>query len=91
MKFCGYETICLAIISLLSCVILWYPFANWQRRALFYWLRTTYGVMSFPFLIFKVPVLTTILLHTKRMGYNEHGDTVCAVAASNRTDSTIAT
>lgn len=79
MKFCGYETVSFAIIIALATAVLWFPLDEWQRKALLYWIRTAYGLFSFPFLAFKIPLLANILMHTRAMGYNELGDTVRAV------------
>lgn len=76
MKFCGYETVSFIIIMALAGLVLWLPLETWQRQALFYWIRTAYGLFSFPFLAFKIPVLANVLMHTRQMGYNEQGDTV---------------
>ncbi|KAG3121732.1 hypothetical protein PI124_g987 [Phytophthora idaei] len=76
MKFCGYETVSFIIIMALAGLVLWLPFESWQRQTLFYWIRTAYGLFSFPFLVFKIPVLANVLMHTRQMGYNEQGDTV---------------
>ncbi len=76
MKFCGYETFLFCGIVGLACGILYYPFEPWQRKALFYWIRSAYGLFSLPFVAFKIPVLANILMHTNRMGYNEDGETV---------------
>ncbi|CAH0488177.1 unnamed protein product [Peronospora farinosa] len=76
VKFCGYETVSFIVIMALAGLVLWLPFEPWQRQALFYWIRTAYGLFSFPFLIFKIPVLAKVLMHTRQMGYNEQGDTV---------------
>lgn len=76
MKFCGYETVSFAVIVVLICAVLWLPFEPWQRKALFYWIRTAYGLFSLPFVAFKIPLLANVLMHTRRMGYNERGETV---------------
>ncbi|KAE9028629.1 hypothetical protein PR003_g5716 [Phytophthora rubi] len=76
MKFCGYETVSFTVIIALAGLALWLPFESWQRQALFYWIRTAYGLFSFPFLVFKIPVLANVLMHTRQMGYNEQGETV---------------
>ncbi|POM73398.1 Hypothetical protein PHPALM_9760 [Phytophthora palmivora] len=76
MKFCGYETVSFIVIMALAGLVLWLPFESWQRQTLFYWIRTAYGLFSFPFLVFKIPVLANVLMHTRQMGYNEQGDTV---------------
>ncbi|KAF4321439.1 hypothetical protein G195_005345 [Phytophthora kernoviae 00238/432] len=79
MKFCGYETVSFILIMVLAGLVMWLPFESWQRQALFYWIRTAYGLVSFPFLIFKIPVLANVLMHTRQMGYNEQGETVRSV------------
>ncbi|TYZ60782.1 hypothetical protein PybrP1_006415 [[Pythium] brassicae (nom. inval.)] len=84
MKFCGYETASFTVIVALVGVVLWLPFAPWQRKALFYWVRTAYGLFSLPFVAFKIPLLANVLLHTRRMGYNERGETVRAVVVAER-------
>ncbi|KAG7397056.1 hypothetical protein PHYBOEH_001334 [Phytophthora boehmeriae] len=76
MKLCGYETVSFILIMALASLVMWLPFESWQRQALFYWIRTAYGLVSFPFLIFKIPVLANVLMHTRQMGYNEQGETV---------------
>uniref|UniRef100_K3WUT2 Uncharacterized protein n=1 Tax=Globisporangium ultimum (strain ATCC 200006 / CBS 805.95 / DAOM BR144) TaxID=431595 RepID=K3WUT2_GLOUD len=76
MKFCGYETISFAIIVVLVCIVLYLPFETWQRKALLYWIRTAYGLFSLPFVAFKIPILANVLMHTRRMGYNNRGETV---------------
>ncbi|KAJ8516143.1 hypothetical protein ON010_g18480 [Phytophthora cinnamomi] len=76
MKFCGYETVSFLVIMSLASLVQWLPFESWQRQALFYWIRTAYGLFSFPFLVFKIPVLANVLMHTRQMGYNEQGETV---------------
>jgi hypothetical protein len=79
IKLCGYETVSFGIIVALACFILWMPFESWQQKALLYWLRTAYGLFSLPFVLFKIPLLANVLLHTHRMGYNVHGETVRVV------------
>ncbi|KAL7694659.1 hypothetical protein Plhal304r1_c001g0002521 [Plasmopara halstedii] len=76
IKFCGYETVTFVITMAVASLVFWLPFESWQRKQLFYWIRTAYGLLSFPFLVFKVPVLANVLMHTRQMGYNEQGDTV---------------
>lgn len=81
MKFCGYETLAFALMVALVALVLALPFAPWQRKALFYWLRTAYGLFSLPFVAFKIPLVASVLMHTRRMGYNERGETVRMVVA----------
>jgi len=76
MKLWGYETISFCIILLLALIVVFSPLDDWQREALLFWVRTLYGLLSFPYIPFKVPLLANILLHTRRMGYDEDGKTV---------------
>ena len=46
---------------------------NWQFRSRFFFGRIVYGLLSFPFLIFQLPVLNGILTHTNPTGYNPQG------------------
>jgi hypothetical protein len=44
-------------------------FSEWQFSADLYWGRTIYGLLSFPFILFKIPGLSLILTHAKPTGY----------------------
>lgn len=44
-----------------------------QLKACVFWCKVLYALLSFPFLLFVVPVLTTVLTHCDQTGYNEHG------------------
>eukprot|EP00929_Paragymnodinium_shiwhaense_P041961 TRINITY_DN21793_c0_g1_i1.p1 TRINITY_DN21793_c0_g1~~TRINITY_DN21793_c0_g1_i1.p1 ORF type:complete len:471 (+),score=85.66 TRINITY_DN21793_c0_g1_i1:41-1453(+) len=44
-----------------------------QFKANVFWSKCVYALLSFPFLVFKVPVISSILTHSKATGYNEHG------------------
>ncbi|KAF0697056.1 Aste57867_12240 [Aphanomyces stellatus] len=76
MKLCGYETITFCITMALALVVNVVVASTWQRQMLMFWIRTLYGLLSFPFLPFKIPVLENVLMHTSRMGYDDHGRTV---------------
>ena len=47
-----------------------------KLRASYYWIQTIYGLLSFPFVIFKLPVAAAVLMHCKPTGYNLQGKTV---------------
>ena len=49
--------------------------------ALLYWLRAAYGVLALPFVIFKVPVVGTVLSHTRGVGYDPEGRTRYSIRA----------
>ncbi|KAG9403389.1 hypothetical protein AC1031_006035 [Aphanomyces cochlioides] len=76
MKLCGYETITFCITMALALAVNMAVTLTWQRQMLMFWIRTLYGLLSFPFLPFKIPVLENVLMHTCRMGYDERGRTV---------------
>ncbi|OQS03690.1 hypothetical protein THRCLA_03996 [Thraustotheca clavata] len=76
MKLCGYETISFCIIVALALAAHLCLEMTWQRQTIMFWIRTLYGLLSFPYLPFKIPLVENILLHTCRMGYDERGRTV---------------
>jgi len=38
-----------------------------------YWSRTLYGLLSYPFTVFALPVVGMVLTHSQPTAYNEHG------------------
>jgi len=54
--------------------------ANALKTDLF-WAKTLYGLFSFPFLIFLVPLLATLLTHAKTTGYAPSGKCVPLLSA----------
>jgi len=52
---------------------------NWQLLTSFYWLRTIYGLLALPFVLFKLPIMGSLLTPTKGTGYNKYGKTVIKV------------
>ena len=49
---------------------------NWKLAMSFFWVKAFYGMMSFPFIVLKMPILTTLVSHAKPTGYNPWGYTV---------------
>jgi hypothetical protein len=49
----------------------WYP--EWKVKADVYWLRCVYALLSFPFVIFKLPPLSLVLTHARPTGYTRTG------------------
>ena len=49
---------------------------NWKFAMTLYWIKAFYGLMSFPFALLKVPVISWILSHARPTGYNPYGNTV---------------
>eukprot|EP00746_Dinoflagellata_sp_MGD_P140548 gnl/MRDRNA2_/MRDRNA2_73791_c0_seq1.p1 gnl/MRDRNA2_/MRDRNA2_73791_c0~~gnl/MRDRNA2_/MRDRNA2_73791_c0_seq1.p1 ORF type:complete len:414 (+),score=69.61 gnl/MRDRNA2_/MRDRNA2_73791_c0_seq1:63-1304(+) len=46
---------------------------EWQLRADIYWIQTLYGVTAFPFAIFTLPVLQSLLTHSRKTAYDSEG------------------
>ena len=49
---------------------------NWRFTATLYWLQALYGIASVPFLIFCVPLLSSLFTHAKPTGYDQDGNCV---------------
>jgi len=49
---------------------------EWLFREDLFWLKTVYGLCSFPFVFFLTPGLSDLLLHTRPTGYNRAGQCV---------------
>mmetsp|Transcript_73148 Transcript_73148/g.160018 ORF Transcript_73148/g.160018 Transcript_73148/m.160018 type:complete len:542 (+) Transcript_73148:86-1711(+) len=46
---------------------------TWQGHTAIFWARVFYAFLSFPFVIFLIPGLSSVLTHTTPTGYNRHG------------------
>lgn len=46
---------------------------EWQIRADMYWLKTLYGLLSAPFVVFVLPIFAQVLLHLRPTGYTPDG------------------
>jgi len=57
---------------------------HWQFRATLYWTKTTYGLLSLPFLAFVVPPFNSIFTHAVPTGYDQAGDVVRVLSARQR-------
>lgn len=49
---------------------------NWKTGMLLYWVKTLYGLFSFPFFLMQLPVISSVLVHVRPTGYNRWGVTV---------------
>jgi len=48
---------------------------GWQVQATLYWIRTLYGLLAFPFVVFKLPLMGGLLTRAKQTGYDQRGRT----------------
>lgn len=46
---------------------------TWSGHTAIYWARVFYSFLSFPFVFFLIPGLSSILSHTRTTGYNRNG------------------
>eukprot|EP00760_Papus_ankaliazontas_P009380 PhM_4_TR14061/c0_g1_i1/m.9979 len=49
---------------------------NWKLRMTWFWIKTLYGLLSFPFVVLSLPVIVTLLTHAKPTAFNKFGNTV---------------
>ena len=71
-----YNSVVLAVTLLLSCV----TFATMTKPSLvfaaLYWVRVWHGLMSLPFVVFKLPLANRLLVGAVPTGYDRYGNTV---------------
>jgi hypothetical protein len=83
-----YETVCVLLSIVLTTIVLYYfqyhqgegsaepRMKRWQAASLLYWVQCLYGMLSFPFVLFKIPIIRQVLTHTSPVGYDQLGFTV---------------
>jgi hypothetical protein len=49
---------------------------NWKFNGTLFWIRALYGLLSFPFILLRVPGISAAFSHAKPTGYNPYGKTV---------------
>ncbi len=75
-----WDTFTIALLLLLAIVSYFILHQErWQLETTLYWLRTVYGLLSLPFVVFKLPIIRNILIPIKATGYNRDGETVLCV------------
>lgn len=50
--------------------------SNWKFTMSLYWIKALYGILSFPFVLLKLPVISSFICHARPTGYNPFGRTV---------------
>jgi hypothetical protein len=48
---------------------------GWRLGQTLFWIRTTYCLTLFPFIIFKLPMMNPLLTHSHKTGYDSRGRT----------------
>lgn len=54
-------------------------FQNWRFRAHIYWIKVFYSFMTFPFMLWSLPVLSSLVSHAKPTGYSPNGHCIAMV------------
>jgi len=57
---------------------------NWRVDATLYFAKMMIGLTSLPFLVFKLPLITDALTHTRKTGYDRSGACVAMLPAGER-------
>jgi len=57
---------------------------GWRLRSWLFWCRVLYGLCSLPFLLFMLPPLDRILLHSRTTGYDRYGRCVAPLSLRDR-------
>jgi hypothetical protein len=52
---------------------------GWRFKATLYWLRTLYGLLSLPFVLFKLPLMGSLLTPSRATGYDPAGFVVLRI------------
>lgn len=81
-------SVCVILMSLFVLVYLWEQEqeskdALWRSRSTFFLLQVLYGLLSFPFLAFKLPGLKQILTHAPETRYEKDGRIVPGMDAKH--------
>eukprot|EP01138_Halocafeteria_seosinensis_P001233 gb/GECG01001262.1/.p1 GENE.gb/GECG01001262.1/~~gb/GECG01001262.1/.p1 ORF type:complete len:659 (+),score=62.77 gb/GECG01001262.1/:1-1977(+) len=66
-------------ITVLSSVVIVYCMADepqWKQLGSLFWIRVAYGLLSFPFVVFKLPLAMQLFVCSTPTAYDQHGRTV---------------
>lgn len=67
-SFCVFFVLVLAISAMSG-----FGQTGWQLRATLFWLKAVFGLLAAPFLVFKIPVISTLLTQVRPTGYDNRG------------------
>ena len=74
-----YLTVIIGLTVMLGVVAWVVAPTDWQLLATLFWIRCGFGLLSAPFVVFKIPVVSAFLVPARKTSYNEIGQTVlCA-------------
>ena len=60
------------------------PTESLQYRAILFWTRVVYGLLSLPFVVFTIPFVFEALSHSRQTGYDRRGHCVRQLSAYER-------
>ena len=75
-KLFWWQAGCTLVAVLLVALALSAGLQPWQLHNTLFWVRTLSGLSCFPFLLFRLPGLNLLLMHTANTGYNAAGELV---------------
>ena len=59
-----------------------YAWDSWQISTSLYFIKMVYGLSAFPFLLFKLPLITDALTHTRTTAYDRSGACVAKIPSA---------
>ena len=62
----------IAIVAVIASLI---SASGWRLHQTLFWIRTVYCLTLFPFVIFKLPMMNSLLTHSHKTGYDAQGRT----------------
>ena len=71
-----YLTAIIALTVGLSLVAWAVAPTQWQLLATLFWIRCGFGLLSAPFVVFKIPIVSTLLVPARKTSYDQLGHTV---------------
>jgi hypothetical protein len=80
----GYDFVIFAVTVALGVVSLRADDDEWTEWAKIYWLKALYGIMALPWVILKLPMMYTLVLHVRPTAYNRRGQTVPVLRKKER-------
>lgn len=64
------------VLAASSAALLFYYHDRQMQCVHLFWIRTAHGLLSFPYLLLRLPGANTLLTHARRTGYNARGHCV---------------
>ena len=76
-----YNTAVLVLTLLLSLAACLMQSETWRVLGSLYWIRVIYGLLAFPFVVFKFPLAMRLFVCPAVTGYDEHGRVAMSIGS----------